>query len=400
MKRLLKNHGMFLFFALILISSCKKDEKLSIIRDKISGLVQKGPFINGTSISLYELNSKFEQTGKNFQAQINSNSGGFEINNIGLASNFAELSADGYYYDEVAGRISSGQLNLLALADISLKSSVNVNVLTHLEKERVEYLIKQGNSFVEAKRQAQAEILSVFGFKLEGMSESELLNISEDTEGNAILLAISIILQGKRNTGDLSELLAKISDDLSADGILSNSTITELASSTKTLDQAAIRNFLTKRYADLAINTTIPNFEKYINSFLSNNPTISITTSNASNISAYSIQTGGNIINDGIQQVISRGVCWSIYPNPTISDNKTTDGEGDGTFTSNLTNLNSNTLYYVRSYATTANGTFYGNQISFRTISSLHRPGTMILRKKHWPTKGLLQDCAQQKEDK
>ena len=44
------------------------------------------------------------------------------------------------------------------------------------------------------------------------------------------------------------------------------------------------------------------------------------------------------------------------------------DGSGTGTYTSSLTGLTANTLYYVRAYATNSVGTAYGNQVTFTTL--------------------------------
>ena len=67
-----------------------------IKKDKISGLVQKGPYINGTQIILYVLDDKLAQTGKVFNTQIADNKGSFELNNVELSSKYVQLSANGY----------------------------------------------------------------------------------------------------------------------------------------------------------------------------------------------------------------------------------------------------------------------------------------------------------------
>ena len=77
--------------------------------------------------------------------------------------------------------------------------------------------------------------------------------------------------------------------------------------------------------------------------------------------------SGGNVTSDGGASVVARGVCWNTSPNPTIVNSKTTDGSGTGTFTSNLTSLNPNTIYYVRAYATNNVGTTYASELSFTT---------------------------------
>lgn len=74
------------------------------------------------------------------------------------------------------------------------------------------------------------------------------------------------------------------------------------------------------------------------------------------------------ITSDGGAIVTARGVCWSTSTNLTTANSKTSDGEGTGTFTSNITGLTANTTYYVCAYATTNNGTGYGSTILFRTL--------------------------------
>ncbi|MEO7045183.1 MAG: hypothetical protein ABI091_07715, partial [Ferruginibacter sp.] len=96
----------------------------------------------------------------------------------------------------------------------------------------------------------------------------------------------------------------------------------------------------------------------------------SLTTTAISSLTQSTADCGGNITSDGGAQIIARGVCWSTSQNPTIANNKTTDGIGTGTFTSSLKGLISKTVYYVRAYATNSAGTGYGNDISFTTSGS------------------------------
>ncbi len=99
---------------------------------------------------------------------------------------------------------------------------------------------------------------------------------------------------------------------------------------------------------------------------LSDIPTV--TTTAISSITATSASSGGTVSGNGT--VTARGVCWSTSQNPTISGSKTTDGSGNGTFTSSISGLSSATTYYVRAYATYGGGTVYGSQVSFTTLST------------------------------
>jgi uncharacterized protein (TIGR02145 family) len=93
-----------------------------------------------------------------------------------------------------------------------------------------------------------------------------------------------------------------------------------------------------------------------------------LTTSAVSEITGNTAISGGTISDEGSESVTARGVCWSTGPSPTIADNKTTDGPGSGSFVSNITGLEMETLYNVRAYATNGAGTAYGNIISFTTL--------------------------------
>ena len=94
-----------------------------------------------------------------------------------------------------------------------------------------------------------------------------------------------------------------------------------------------------------------------------------VTTTIVTNVTSTDAMSGGNVTNDGGASVTARGVCWSTSPDPTINDNKTLDGSGTGPFTSHLTNLTHSTTYYIRAYATNSEGTSYGEQKYFTTLS-------------------------------
>jgi uncharacterized protein (TIGR02145 family) len=100
---------------------------------------------------------------------------------------------------------------------------------------------------------------------------------------------------------------------------------------------------------------------------LQDNNLLSVSTGTVTNITTTTASCSGNVTSDGGSSVTARGVCWSTSQNPTIANSKTTDGTGLGTYTSNITGLSPNTTYYVRAYATNAEGTAYGNQQSFKT---------------------------------
>ena len=94
-----------------------------------------------------------------------------------------------------------------------------------------------------------------------------------------------------------------------------------------------------------------------------------LTTFQVESITVARAVSGGNITDDAGELVTERGVCWGKAPNPTISDNKSIDGSGAGSFASYIWELHPSTKYYVRSYATNGSGTAYGNEYSFTTLA-------------------------------
>lgn len=95
-----------------------------------------------------------------------------------------------------------------------------------------------------------------------------------------------------------------------------------------------------------------------------------VTTLRVNDITQTSSVSGGNVIDDGGDEISSRGVCWGKGFNPTIDDDTTINGSGKGSFTSNLTGLDIFTSYNVRAYAINSAGVGYGSSIYFET----HKP--------------------------
>ncbi|MCF0212211.1 MAG: SUMF1/EgtB/PvdO family nonheme iron enzyme [Bacteroidales bacterium] len=93
-----------------------------------------------------------------------------------------------------------------------------------------------------------------------------------------------------------------------------------------------------------------------------------LTMEDVSNVTISSALCSGEIFSDGGYSIIERGVCWNTTGTPTILDCRTIDGGGVGSFACTVTGLTPNTEYFVRAYARTREGVFYGEQRSFSTI--------------------------------
>ena len=103
-----------------------------------------------------------------------------------------------------------------------------------------------------------------------------------------------------------------------------------------------------------------------------------INTAEISDVTQTTATCGGNIISDGGISIIERGVCWSTMPDPTIHMSKTSDGSGTGSFVSSVISLNPATTYFVRSYATTIDGTTYGKTLLITTLPETDTPSYIL----------------------
>ncbi len=106
-----------------------------------------------------------------------------------------------------------------------------------------------------------------------------------------------------------------------------------------------------------------------------------VTTTAISGTTQATATSGGEVTSDGggtaSAAVTARGVVWSTSTAPVVDlTTKTTDGTGLGSYSSSITGLSPNVLYYVRAYATNAVGTGYGSEVSF-TTSALNAPATV-----------------------
>jgi hypothetical protein len=164
---------------------------------------------------------------------------------------------------------ASDPLTLIALSDLSDSSRVNINIVTTLEKARVEYLVSQGMSFADAKEKASGEMLKIFSLNPAEPWLSEFLDITAPGDNDAILLAVSLIMQGYRTVPELAGLITDISSDIREDGVLNSVSIgSSLINHAIYLNTGTIRNTIESMYDGTGIAASIPDFEKYIELFI------------------------------------------------------------------------------------------------------------------------------------
>ena len=246
-------------------------EKIAISLDEVSGATQKGPFLMGSKVLVREMEDgrTLTQTGNSFNGKILNDKGEFRINARMLVSQYVMLETTGYYRNEVTGKNSNSELTLFAIADVNDRNIVNVNLLTHLEYERVIYLVTQKKMKVKAaKKQAQKEVFALLDIDAASFLNSEDLNIAGSSDGDGALLAFSVMFQGNRSVADLTALLQTVANDMEKDGTWDDaSTRMKIAEWAADADSAALLAAIRNNVKDWGLSDTVPDFERFVRHF-------------------------------------------------------------------------------------------------------------------------------------
>ncbi|QIU94197.1 RagB/SusD family nutrient uptake outer membrane protein [Bacteroides faecium] len=256
---------LILFIITVALFGCseKEDEKTNS-KNNVNGTIEKGPFLTGSKVTLYELDENLNQTGKNFRTETINDKGDFSFSEIELSGRYIELEISGYFYNEIIGRHSNSQINLNAITDLSGEGNVNVNILTHLEFKRVKKLMKEGSSFLNAKRLAEKELLQIFHITTE-FKNPEKISLTDGDENAAMLLAISSILLYNKSEGEFSEFISKLSNEFAEEGTITSKLLLEEIYYGETgVNALSVMDNIKKYYRTQETEVVVNNIRKYI----------------------------------------------------------------------------------------------------------------------------------------
>ena len=217
----MKKFTAILFLAFIILACSKSGDDISnqeeikaVVKSTLTGKIEKGPFLTGSKVTLYELDGALKQTGQNiFKTETSNDNGEFLFDSkMELSSQFVELEITGFFYNEVTGSRSTSQITLNALADVSAKNKVNVN-----------------------------------------------------NEDAAILLAISAVLLHDKQEAAFSEFIAKLSNDFASDGIISdNSLMEQIKEGQMNVNSIQVMDHLKSYFSDQGKSIEVDNIRKFI----------------------------------------------------------------------------------------------------------------------------------------
>jgi len=233
----------------LIFFSCSKDDTNSPdskqeYSTEITGALAKGAYKAGSDITFYELNDNLSQTGKSFSTNTTDDYGTFSLSVESITENYARVEGNGYYWNEITNGVTEEKLRLNAICEVN--EEINLNILTHLEYDRVIELVQnQGETFADAKSQALYEILSFFGMEynpINGYAES--YNFKKADDSSKILLFISVAILYNNSQSEISSLIAEISNDLKDNGEINSPSIhKEILSNISELSSGNYHNY-------------------------------------------------------------------------------------------------------------------------------------------------------------
>ena len=246
----------------------------------VNGAIQKGPFVLGSTVTLSAIDTSGVPTGQVFNTQTSDDLGDFSVS-FAYRGN-VDMQAQGFYYDEVTGSLSSAAIVLRALYQVTNggPQGAYINIVTHLAHDRALALMADaGMSLQAAEAQAESELVTALGVGGAGFQPGGVgVNLNElggDNDRNAYLFAVSAVLvqAALEQAGDagsvdaqLQQLVDTIAADLAGGGSLPSTLVSQLRTAEKDLDVDLTMDLFGLRLQSLGSTATIADLNRAIDS--------------------------------------------------------------------------------------------------------------------------------------
>ena len=239
----------------------------------ISGTAQKGPFKVKSSLTLSEVllrNDSIVYSGRKYSDEISGKKGNFEISEVDLIYPYAVLEVHGQWFNEISGEYSKDSMTLHVLTDLSKRTEVNINLLTHLEYDRAVKLVNNGYNVYAAKAQAEHEIMTAFGFATAVEYSEDLKTFVTSTNSlhyiNAMMMAISLLFIADKNETEIQNAINEFKNDVAENGSWKNEQMkADMADWAEAFDGGSVQENLKK----IEVSNT-PRYENYLKLFWGN----------------------------------------------------------------------------------------------------------------------------------
>ena len=242
-----------------------KDGKSSGLSDySISGYVEKGPFLSGSSITIQPIDERLFSLGGSYSTSTSNACGEYNINIAKMPASTVLLTANGSYYDEDYQGVSNDRITLNAIVDLSNGGKHNINLLTNFKYYRIAKLVQEGQTLSAANKQAQKELMDAFGLSKYNIQDVSSFSLQNNDDGAGILTALSILLlHNRHHEGEFSNYLSKLVNDFADDGQFDDVNKQQFANDRENLSLENDIEYLVEYYKEQGKTINIPSLFKY-----------------------------------------------------------------------------------------------------------------------------------------
>lgn len=274
-------------------------------------------------------------------------------------TNKSPLTEAGFYYSTTAASITTG-----------LKVSTTINLDTGYYKLTVDKLVPNTTYYYQAfaKNKLGTALGDVFSFRTES---GTLSNLSTGEVENISRISADIIGSILNDGGYVPREVGVCFSNSSSSPTINHSVVKgELVNqkfAMKMINLIAGTRYYARVYAISAAGTSYGEVVSFTT--LAPNLPGGVMLNNASSITQKTAYLSASVSDAGGGTIAAKGFCYSKTTTTPTRENSTvvSAGVGTGNFNTTLSNLELNTNYYVRAYATNQAGTTYSSVISFRT---------------------------------
>ena len=246
---------------------------------QLRGGVEKGPFILGSSVTASVVDAQGNPTGTSYATQTTDQAGSFSLANVPVGG--VSFQADGFYYDEVLGGLSTAPITLRSFYAVPSGSPppAFINVVTHLAHDREKALLGESVPLATAIPQAEGELVTALGIGGSGFTLSapgaSLDEMGGDNDPNAYLFALSaIFVQAAFDavgvTGPVDakvqQMLDEVAADLAASGTLAPAATAPLQTAAGEIDVAQVEASFGQYLASIGVSATVPDLTLILSS--------------------------------------------------------------------------------------------------------------------------------------
>jgi len=233
-----------LSLGMLMFSACSgggSDSTSSSVSSSVSGVVQKGPFLQGSIAKIYKLDANYDRNiSQVVETTISNDEGAYSFTSIPWTG-LSEIEVSGFFLNENTGDTNQSA-TITSIVNVTADGNVNtnVNVLTHMASAKVKELLREGKSLDEANEQVVGEVFGILGRTDLGINDFGDLDLTDLLGSNAtanteLLFLSAVLLQSDNYMQDLEALLALYREG-GIEAVLGSSLYARLMQAQQTLD--------------------------------------------------------------------------------------------------------------------------------------------------------------------